>query len=223
MIFGPRGPSPKTFCRWTCHSCELITHQIWLNLKKSQIFDPHHLYPQVTSLGHHLLAPLKGQGAEQKKSSVAHPIHVSNSYTKFGQMLDGRRRLQYRFLKKLVDKNNHLLIYSSDIQVSYKLHLWHGLVKINEQHRSKERRQSHDTSEHILKDQYFESQSCIFFLSTQGICKYPIQKNPHSLIFCYHFLESHSFYMLLVFVLEQAGLILTWLAGCKHWKQAPRL
>ena len=57
-----------------------------------------------------LLAP--PQVAGQKKCAVAHPIHVSNSHTKFGwissnglggdSVTDGRRRLQYprRFFKK---------------------------------------------------------------------------------------------------------------------------
>ena len=69
-----------------------------------------------------LLAPPQGpRGRGQKKCAVAHPIHVSNSHTKFGWissnglgdsvtdgrtdgLTDGRRRLQYsrRFFKKSV-------------------------------------------------------------------------------------------------------------------------
>ena len=59
-----------------------------------------------------LLAPPQGPGGGAKKCAVAHPIHVSNSHTKFGwissnglggdSVTDGRRRLQYprRFFKK---------------------------------------------------------------------------------------------------------------------------
>ena len=60
-----------------------------------------------------LLAPPQGpRGRGQKKFAFAHPIHVSNSHTKFGwissndlggdSVTDRRRRLQYprRFLKK---------------------------------------------------------------------------------------------------------------------------
>ena len=38
------------------------------------------------------------------------------------------------------------IIYSSDIQINYKLHPWQSLVEIIEQFRSKERWQSHDTN-----------------------------------------------------------------------------
>ena len=53
-----------------------------------------------------------GGGGGQKKSAFAHPIHESNSHTKFGwissnglggdSVTDGRRRLQYprHFFKK---------------------------------------------------------------------------------------------------------------------------
>ena len=63
-----------------------------------------------------LASPQGPRGRGQKKCAVAHPIHVSNSHTKFGwissnglggdRMTDGRpdgqRRLQYprRFFKK---------------------------------------------------------------------------------------------------------------------------
>ena len=50
---GPRRRGPKKLCRCMCHSCKLLTHQIWLNLG-NKVFGPPNppRYPQVPPLGH---------------------------------------------------------------------------------------------------------------------------------------------------------------------------
>ena len=113
MIFDlfplPRERGQKILCHCMPHSYEQLTPKIWLDFAK---------WFRRKRDGQ-TEGPNTAQGGWAKNCAVAHPYHVSNSYTKFGWILPnalgdsmtvGRAgRLQYpqRFFKKREDKNRH--------------------------------------------------------------------------------------------------------------------